>query len=206
MGTYHTHQRITKINPFIWAKDKTLSSEFCNHCIEKFNSDDRVYDAMAGFAIQPDLKRGKDLVISEFDDWKSEDKVFYESIHSSISEYQEYVNKNVPSYQGNVQIFKSDLISDTGYQMQKTEPSQFYDWHSDALTINNQIRVLTFIWYLNTITEDGYTEFWDGTKVQPEQGKLLIFPATWDFIHRGYPPKSETKYICTGWIHYENQV
>lgn len=190
-------------HPFIWSSHHSLSQEFCEHCITKFNSDSRVYEAMAGFCIQPDLKRGKDLVISEHPDWKEEDDVFYQSIHSSIPLYQEYVNSTVPSYQNMVQIMKSDVTGDTGYQMQKTEPSQFYDWHSDALVIGNQVRVMTFIWYLNTITEDGYTEFWDGTKIQPEQGKLVIFPATWDFIHRGYPPKSETKYICTGWIHYE---
>jgi hypothetical protein len=190
-------------NSFIWSSSQSLTKEFCEHCISKFNSDKRVYEAMAGFRIQTDLKTGKDLVISEHDDWKSEDKVFYESIHSSVPKYQEYVNHNLPYHQNKVEIMKSKIAGDTGYQIQKTEPSQFYDWHSDALVIGNQVRVLTFIWYLNTITEDGYTEFWDGTRIQPEQGKLVIFPATWDFIHRGYPPKSETKYICTGWIHYE---
>ncbi len=190
-------------NSFIWSSSQSLTKEFCEHCISKFNSDKRVYEAMAGFRIQTDLKTGKDLVISEHDDWKSEDKVFYESIHSSVSKYQEYINHNLPHHQNEVAIMKSKIYGDTGYQIQKTEPSQFYDWHSDALVIGNQVRVLTFIWYLNTITEDGYTEFWDGTRIQPEQGKLVIFPATWDFIHRGYPPKSETKYICTGWIHYE---
>ena len=50
---------------------------------------------------------------------------------------------------------------------------------------------------------DGYTEFKNGIKIQPEQGKLLIFPAVWSYIHRGFPPKTETKYICTGWIHTE---
>jgi hypothetical protein len=62
-------------------------------------------------------------------------------------------------------------------------------------------RALTFIWYLNDVTDDGYTEFIDGTRIQPETGKLLIFPATWTYLHRGVSPKTETKYICTGWIY-----
>ena len=51
------------------------------------------------------------------------------------------------------------------------------------------------------IKNAGYTEFLDGTKIQPEAGKLVIFPATWMYVHRGVSPKKETKYICTGWIH-----
>jgi len=65
----------------------------------------------------------------------------------------------------------------------------------------HRMRVLTFIWYLNDIEEDGYTEFMDGTKVQPKTGRFCLFPATWEYHHRGYPPKSQTKYICTGWLH-----
>lgn len=70
--------------------------------------------------------------------------------------------------------------------------------HEDS---NWNPRYFTFIWYLNDIHEDGYTEFIDGTKIQPETGKMIIFPSTWTYTHRGYPPKSEVKYICTGWIH-----
>ena len=47
---------------------------------------------------------------------------------------------------------------------------------------------------------DRYTEFYTGLKIKPEVGKILMFPALWPWVHRGYPPKSETKYICTGWI------
>ena len=65
-------------------------------------------------------------------------------------------------------------------------------------------RKLTFIWYLNDIKDGGYTEFIDGTKIKPEVGKLVIFPASWEFLHRGVPPKSEDKYLCTGWVHFDD--
>ena len=28
-----------------------------------------------------------------------------------------------------------------------------------------------------------------------------MFPALWPWVHRGFPPKSEVKYICTGWLY-----
>ena len=97
-------------------------------------------------------------------------------------------------------------MSDTGYQIQKTSPNSGYTWHDDFdpsydNTSSAGIRVLSFIWYLNDVSEGGYTEFIDGTKIQPERGKFLIFPSTWNFIHRGFPPKKESKYIITGWLH-----
>ena len=60
---------------------------------------------------------------------------------------------------------------------------------------------LTYIFYLNTLKgRGGETEFLNGPKVRPVTGKLLIFPASWDCVHRGVSPVSETKYIATGWV------
>ena len=92
---------------------------------------------------------------------------------------------------------------DTGYKIQKYEPSGFYKWHNDWVLTNKEgSRVFVFMWYLNTIDkkDGGYTEFFDGTRLQPECGSLVFFPATWTFLHRGYPPKVE-KYLCNGWMH-----
>ena len=27
-----------------------------------------------------------------------------------------------------------------------------------------------------------------------------MFPASWEYVHRGIAPKDEIKYICTGWV------
>ena len=64
--------------------------------------------------------------------------------------------------------------------------------------------LITYLFYLNTIEEGGETEFIDGTKIKPETGKLLIFPATWTYEHRGNVPISSNKYICTGWLYNNN--
>jgi hypothetical protein len=53
---------------------------------------------------------------------------------------------------------------------------------------------------LNDVYEGGETEFVDGTLIKPERGKLIIFPAYWNYHHQGRPPISNTKYIVTGWI------
>ena len=62
-------------------------------------------------------------------------------------------------------------------------------------------RVITFIWYLNNVEEGGETEFWKDYNIKPTTGKLVLFPASWTFPHRGKMPISDDKYIITGWIY-----
>ena len=194
------------MNPFIYVQNQNLTPEFCNRCIDKFERDNRKFNGITSSGYKSDVKKSTDLCISKFSDWKNEDEIFCKALYDAYYDYIKHLENFLPKL-NNIQrqIISANEIGDVGYQIQRTKPSEFYTWHNDAKTSNNKVRIITFIWYLNTIHEDGYTEFWDGTKIQPKQGKLLMFPATWDFIHRGYPPKSETKYICTGWLHYENQ-
>lgn len=177
-----------KLNDFIWIKRNVLSEEFCQHCIEKFEKDDKKHQGLVRSGLCLDTKVSTDLSISSKDNWKEEDKIFFDSLTSNIESYLEnvpYANEVVPN------------PKDTGYNIQRTDPGGFYTWHQDQW----KNRRITFIWYLNDVTEDGYTEFSTGYKVQPETGKLLLFPALWPWVHRGFPPKSEVKYICTGWLY-----
>ena len=84
--------------------------------------------------------------------------------------------------------------------MQRTQPHHGYGWHTDFWATNeNGIRILTFIFYLNTVRE-GWTQFYNGNQISPRAGRVIIFPATWTYVHQGYPPL-QTKYLMTGWIY-----
>lgn len=185
-----------KFEDLIETYHNVLTPEFCNHCIEKFQSDSRVYQGRTGIGTILDVKRSKDLVISQLDDWKDEDKVFFDSLNKYLTIYIE------DNHEMRIGAHREHLV-DGGYQIQETQPGDFYVWHGDFSknNVDNGPRLLTFIWYLNDVNGDGYTEFCDGTRVYPEQGKLMIFPATWTYLHRGYPPRYDVKYICTGWVH-----
>ena len=164
---------------------------FCSNVIEKFEKDDRKHQGVVANGVSLNMKRSLDLHISKLNDWETFDQGFYRSLNSELNNYHDFIPD----------IFNLSNIrlvgDDTGYQIQRTQPGDFYNWHHDFVGT----RILTFIWYLNDIKHNGYTEFIDGTKIQPETGKFVIFPATWNYMHRGVSPKDETKYICTGWIH-----
>ena len=178
------------IDDLTYVVKNQLDKDFCEHCIEKFKKDDAKVVGITDGGLQSDVKKSTDLYLSKLDNWKEEDNVFFESLSKNLEIYRDWVPDPLQYY-----VLK-DEHEDTGYQIQETKPGEFYTWHHDQL----DTRHLTFIWYLNDVYHDGYTEFISGLKIQPEMGKMLIFPGLWPWVHRGYPPKSENKYICTGWI------
>tara|TARA_E500000331_G_scaffold143884_2_gene140192 strand:+ start:266 stop:850 length:585 start_codon:yes stop_codon:yes gene_type:complete len=86
-------------------------------------------------------------------------------------------------------------------KIQKTAPCQgFHSWHHDRDPIDPNRKFVTIL-YLNDNFEGGETEFlYHSTRIKPEKGKLVIFPAGWTHTHRGNPPLDGDKYIATGWI------
>lgn len=192
------NQRVT-MGDFIFTVPNNLDKDFCQHCIDKFDKDPNVAPGMVGAIrrIDRETKTSDDLYISQDPNWQDEDKVFYTSLQRGLEEWGEVYTGKDSGYFWNV-----PACQDSGYQIQRTEPGGFYHWHMDwNMEEGAGARIITFIWYLNDVKEDGYTEFVDGTKIQPECGKLLMFPSTWTYGHRGFPPKNEVKYIATGWLH-----
>lgn len=191
-----------KMKDLIWSAPNSLDFDFCDQVIEKFELDERKSQGAvlsdSGFRLDPDYKISMDLCISSLDEWKDEDEVFYKSLQSGIKQYLDHCN----NFNLELVLGFYDQVHDTGYQIQRTNPGEYYNWHHDWICDEqNGSRIFTYIWYLNDISKQGETEFIDGTKIKPEQGKLLIFPATWSYVHRGVSPKCEAKYICTGWMY-----
>ena len=193
---------------FIVLTQDSLEKEFCEKVIEKFEDDERKYKGVVSEngLYNPDLKKSIDLLISGLDEWGEEDEIFFNALGKGIEEYanQDFLKALTAdeAEAGKIGILGAPL-QDSGYQIQKTEPGGYYKWHQDwSYRKDIGSRVLTYIWYLNDIEQGGgYTDFLDGTRITPKQGTLLLFPATWNYYHRGFPPEKETKYIATGWLY-----
>ena len=85
-------------------------------------------------------------------------------------------------------------------QIQRTDKGGFFKWHSDY----TKSRMLAVIVYLNDIDEEngGSTEFNSARKVQPETGKVLMFPTTDLHIHRGNTIlNGHPKYVISSFIY-----
>ena len=205
---------IVSPDPLIWIRDYALEPDFCDHVISKFvNEDEDIkYKGRTGFPprINP-IKDSQDLGIDLYEHWVDEAKVFRENLRVCFQEYVNHLNTHfcMPTYSHNPSgslaqfpVSAGELI-DYGFQIQETKPYGCYDWHEDSL-VNFQRkheRVATYLYYLNDIFEDGCTEFFNGFKVSPRKGRLLMFPSTWTYMHRGGVLHGEqNKYIATGWL------
>ena len=183
-------------DPYYYIDKNALSKETCKGIIDLFESLPQ-YKGVTGGGLNTDVKRTFEVKI-QGDVWKEYDDILCKSLYRAVDDYSiQLINKC------NNTTLTDKTLTDSGYQIQKyIKYDGFYKWHSDE-RINNEksSRTITFLWYLNDIDEGGETYFYNG-KVKPEAGKLILFPATWTYNHKGNMPKSHDKYIITGWVSY----
>jgi hypothetical protein len=93
-----------------------------------------------------------------------------------------------------------------GFVLHEIEKGGHYLWHHDQYW-RFSCNFIQVIIYLNTLQDDegGCTEFINGRKVRPEIGKVLVYPQSWTFLHKGGKVTGDnTKYICTGSLSFDD--
>ena len=199
---------------YIYTNKKSLSSEVCRDLIELFENEERKYDGVTHGGMQKNIKDTKDFVIPENEPkWYKYYYLFHSEILRNVHKYINTLNEN-PSFknenQNTTSVFKhfqNSKISHGGFMLQRYILNQGrYVYHHDFSVheTNKKHRIITYLWYLNDVEEGGETDFPDiNIKVKPEIGKLVLFPASWDFPHCGKMPISSNKYIVTGWLYVD---
>ena len=173
----------------------TLDKEFCEDIIRIYHESDEISPGVTYSGLNTLIKRTFDLHFKNIDEEKIID--YDTKLHSIL-------NKYINEYLKDFIIDNKTQYVDKGFQIQRyIQNDGFYIYHHDGHT-DIQIkeeRVLTYIFYLNTVDEGGETEFFGTSKIKPEQGKLVLFPSYWCFPHKGIMPISSDKYIVTGWLY-----
>ncbi|ALI95588.1 hypothetical protein APZ24_gp223 [Ostreococcus lucimarinus virus 2] len=196
---------------FVFELPNNLPNDFCKMVIDEFENEDESNKQLGSVGIESKkdtkVKTSLDFIIPRGEDlqWQMIDNFLLKKLTEGLKVYSEHIKNTFPNLPPKLwEILLQNMHDDRGYQIQRTDPNGFFSWHSDFYTEKEAgTRLLTFIWYLNTLQpeQEGCTEFIDGTIIKPEAGKLLIFPATWTNIHRGCVLKSGQKYIVTGWLY-----
>ena len=216
---------ITNFADMIVEYDDVIPADKCKEIIDKFEYDNRKSQGITasdteGKAIENSIKRSTDLWISQWPEWQEEDKLFFDALSPHVKKYLLYIKQKLGDEIQSV----NDLV-DSGYQIQRTDAGEGYGWHSDddygpildtivmpirgyrdSGTVLQARRLFTYMFYLNDDFEGGHTQFRVGGgkdgifDVKPKTGKLICFPASWYFHHRGDIVTKGTKYVCTGWL------
>ena len=185
--------REVKPGSFIFERLGALPPAFCEEVIRRFEaSPEYQHPGQIGqdSAEHEEIKRTTDLVVSDKDDWKDVDRIFFACMAAALKEIRE----TFPYFKGS--------FKDMGYQVQRYQPGEFYHWHIDGGSHQFAHRQLVALWYLNDVPgPGGETQFlYQDVSVRPEAGKLVLFPPFWTHEHRAVRVEQGVKYIATTWV------
>ncbi len=185
--------REVKPNTFIFERPGALPPSFCEEVIRRFEAQPEYHHSgRIGQTQSQDtsIKKTTDLVVSNKEDWKDIDQMFFRCMAAALKEFRE----TYPYFKG--------PFKDMGYQVQRYREGEYYHWHIDGGSHEFSQRQLVALWYLNDVPgPGGETEFlYQGIKVTPEAGKLVLFPPFWTHEHRACRIEKGVKYIATTWV------
>jgi hypothetical protein len=194
---------------YFYINENSLSRELCIDIIKLFENENK-YQGSTMSGINKDIKDTMEVLIppnSSSPLFKKLRSLLDKELNNNVKKYIKNINNLVSSTEENSNhkyIAISDFLIFDTMQIQKYDKQKGrYVYHHDFMIeeIGKKYRVITFIWYLNTVEEGGETEFWTDYNIKPTTGKLVLFPSSWTFPHRGKMPISDDKYIITGWIY-----
>jgi len=188
-------QTIREVQPgsFIFERQHALPDSFCDEVIRRFEAQPEYHRAgvIGQTGLHNDgIKKTTDVVASDKPDWKDIDEMFFRCMAAALREFREAF----PYFKGS--------FKDLGYQVQRYREGEYYHWHIDGGSHQFSERQLVALWYLNDVPgPGGETEFlYQGIKVKPEKGKLVLFPPFWTHEHRAVRLERGVKYIATTWV------
>ena len=181
---------------FIEVYDNALTSEQCKLIIDFMNNHE-LTPGVVGFEqkIDPEMKESLDFYMN-LNQETEVDCIIIDSLHEKKNEYI----KKHPFLDNELSLWNVKA----GYNLQKYLPGKgFYKNHCENVGGESVVRVLAWMYYLNTIKDGGGTYFTDyDYTTNAVEGRCVIWPAFFTHTHRGIVSKTETKYIATGWFTY----
>jgi hypothetical protein len=181
--------------------DNVLSHDFCNHLIEKFEESNKFHREIPTRLIELDLlnmnyaKKSTSNIFKSLKayDWTADTNSIMESVHREGAEYKKTWDP--------LNILPLEYSAE-GMRLKAYKPNVHeFKMHIDATSRGSASRFIAFLFYLND--SDAATEFpLQEVTVEAKQGRLAIFPPTWQYPHQGLMPKNGNKYILSTYFHY----
>ncbi|MFK7888176.1 MAG: 2OG-Fe(II) oxygenase family protein [Gammaproteobacteria bacterium] len=178
--------------------ENQLSPEVCRDIITRFEADSRKVKGMVGRGdkgvVDPSVKATTELLLwTSREGWEDVNDALLSSLKACLAEYMTSFGP----------AFPIALAPEEPRITRYKAGEGFLQWHSDNIG-RSPTRVLTAIWYLNTVKRGGETHYpWQDIAIAPVEGRLVLCPVGWPFMHRGNPPVGGPKYILITQLHQE---
>jgi 2OG-Fe(II) oxygenase superfamily len=186
------------VDHFIRYYDESLDKETCRQIISRFDGDRRQISGRVSGNAGPELDRAakqtNELILPDDAVWSDIKRALQQSMSVGLGKYQRDVKFLAGS--DHKSLYAEPL------RVKKYDIGGQFSWHIDCNSAQNHSRCLAVQWYFNDVAEGGATEFEDQkTAIACREGRLAFFPVSWTYRHRGAPPLSGPKYVCTTFIH-----
>jgi hypothetical protein len=204
------------MSEYIYQISNALPDKLCDDIICMFELEQNMLrDGVTLGGIVKPVKDTKDMLIPKDDkNWERIEAILKTELSIGLKKYIDSLKKEEYCFPNNSGVNHHIIEDDTlhidyfmiqRYQKGKGKYVYHCDYHNDVK--QSRYRVITYIFYLNDVVDGGETEFWGGTlKIKPAKGKLVLFPATWTYPHRGVMPISDNKYIITSWFYIKSDT
>ena len=192
------NEKTVNITDFIGVYDNYITPEECDKAIKLYEDQNKFNNTLNRVASeQASILSKQD---QQFFAAPVNIDIWWEDLKPMIFNYD-------MAFKHYVQNSGADVYSSpfhfTNLKIQKTLPTEGYHvWHIEyGKGFENEPRAFVYTIYLNDVEEGGETEFLHFSKrVKPKKGRIVIWPASFPYVHRGNPPLSGEKYILTSWM------
>ena len=185
----------TKLTDYIKCYDNMVNDSQCNEIIEAYKQSGTSYVNREQRPTFHELNISKKFKAKD-PLWEKPQIILTETFIDVVNLYME-----------DLEIARDFPVKYTfeEYRMKRYEANdydQFKD-HVDVQDYSSARRFVVIFLYLNDVLEGGETNFPKlDLAITPKQGRILVFPANWQYRHSGLPVKSNDKYIIGSYLHY----
>jgi len=192
-------EKTVNINNFIATYDNYITKEECNKAIQLFENQYKFNNTINRI----DSEKSSILHKQDQQYFASPNNIefWWKSLKSMMFNFEIAWNHYLKNT-GAGDMYTDPLLF-TNLKIQKTLPTEGYHiWHVEHVKgFENEPRAFVFSIYLNDVEDGGETEFLhQSVRVKPKAGRIVIWPASFPYVHRGNPPLSGEKYILTSWM------
>ena len=173
----------------VFEKHNSLNSMICESIIELFQEQDtnKLYN-----------------IPKNNNEWERIERTLYKELLIAINEYKMNLLKNINLHNELVTLLNNELYT-KHICIQKIDIGE--NITNKYNLIPNRYNVLTYIFYLNDVVDGGEIFFSnvEYDAIKPKKGKLVLFPENVNSFHyKCLPPNTNTQYIISGQLCYDN--
>jgi len=198
---------------FISVYDNALSDNWCDDTIRLFNTLETKYgDQFPSETDDPHVNHNFNNVSHRRDKCR-----FFQSIADEWDKEDREENiRLTKTFFDTIEEYKNQYLKQIGLGLGKLEPdcmkihyndigSHFSSWHHEYSGTNERYKSRVLVYMVNMTDyapgdEGSGTEFlFQGLRIPPKKGQMIIFPADFTHTHRGNPNYHGERYFATGW-------